>query len=90
MATLHIAGGLKLDDRCGAFQPRLFYNSIHFLLSDLEKVIHHMKNFANNNLGLLPHTQFFYSPFHTKTSVSLFICIGLCVVTTYLALNVIY
>ena len=22
LATLHIAGGLKLDDRCGSFQPR--------------------------------------------------------------------
>ena len=24
LATLHIAGGLKLDDHCGPFQPRLW------------------------------------------------------------------
>ena len=28
LATLHIAGGLKLDDHCGPFQPRQFYDSI--------------------------------------------------------------
>ena len=28
LATLHIAGGLKLDDHCGPFQPRPFYDSI--------------------------------------------------------------
>ena len=28
MATLHIAGALKLDDHCGPFQPRLFYDSM--------------------------------------------------------------
>ena len=36
LATLHIAGGLKLDDHCGLFQPRLFYDSMilqPFLLS---------------------------------------------------------
>jgi len=27
LATLHIAGGLKLDDHCGPFQPRPFYDS---------------------------------------------------------------
>ena len=26
LATLHIAGGLKLDDLCGPFQPRPFYD----------------------------------------------------------------
>ena len=25
LATLHIAGGLKLDEHCGPFQPRPFY-----------------------------------------------------------------
>jgi len=33
LATLHIAGGLKLDDHCGPFQPRPFYDSnlrMHF------------------------------------------------------------
>jgi len=28
LATLHIAGGLKLHDHCGPFQPRPFYNSL--------------------------------------------------------------
>ena len=27
-ATLHIAGGLKLDEHCGPFQPRPFYDSM--------------------------------------------------------------
>jgi len=31
LATLHIAGGLKLDDHCGPFQPRPFYDSMIFL-----------------------------------------------------------
>ena len=28
LATLHIAGGLKLDGHCGPFQPRPFCDSI--------------------------------------------------------------
>ena len=28
LVTLHIARGLKLDDRCGPFQPRPFYDSV--------------------------------------------------------------
>ena len=28
LATLHIAGGMKLDDHCGPFQPRLFCDSM--------------------------------------------------------------
>ena len=28
LATLHIAEGLKLDDHCGRFQPRPFYDSV--------------------------------------------------------------
>jgi len=28
LATLHIAGGLKLNDHCGLFQPRPFYDSM--------------------------------------------------------------
>ena len=28
LATLHIAGGLKLDDHCGPFQPRPLYDSM--------------------------------------------------------------
>jgi len=28
LATLHIAGGLKLDGHCGPFQPRPFYYSM--------------------------------------------------------------
>ena len=28
LVTLHIAGGLKLNDHCGPFQPRPFYDSV--------------------------------------------------------------
>ena len=28
LATLHIAGGLKLNDHCGPFQPKPFYDSM--------------------------------------------------------------
>ena len=28
LVMLHIAGGLKLDDHCGHFQPRPFYDSM--------------------------------------------------------------
>ena len=28
LATLHTAGGLKLDGHCGPFQPRPFYDSM--------------------------------------------------------------
>ena len=31
LATLHVAGGLKLDDHCGPFQPRPFYDSMNTL-----------------------------------------------------------
>ena len=29
LATLHIAGGLKLNDHCGPFQPRPLYDSMN-------------------------------------------------------------
>ena len=32
LATLHIAGGLKLDDHCGPFQPRPFYDSMNHII----------------------------------------------------------
>jgi len=28
LVTLHIAGGLEVDDHCGPFQPRPFYDSV--------------------------------------------------------------
>ena len=31
LATLPIAGRLKLDDHCGPFQPRPFYDSVMIL-----------------------------------------------------------
>ena len=35
LVTLHIAGGLKLNDHCGPFQPRPYYDSmiraVHYL-----------------------------------------------------------
>jgi len=43
LVTLHIAGGLKLDDHCGPFLPRPFYDSIipsqKALVSDQEKTV---------------------------------------------------
>ena len=41
LVTLHIAVGLKLDDHCGPFQPRPFYDSIIYkkwYFSFLQKV----------------------------------------------------
>ena len=32
LVTLHIAGGLKLDDHCGPFQPRTFYDSMIIMM----------------------------------------------------------
>jgi len=31
LATLHIAGGLELNDHCDPFQPRPFYDSMNIL-----------------------------------------------------------
>ena len=35
LATLHVAGGLKLDDHCGPFQPRPFYDSMTHQVNSL-------------------------------------------------------
>ena len=35
LATLHIAGGLKLNDHCAPFQPRPFYDSVILFISEL-------------------------------------------------------
>ena len=37
LATLQIAGGLKLDDHCAPFQPRPFYDSIILILCRNQK-----------------------------------------------------
>ena len=37
LATLHIAGGLKLGDHCGPFQPRPFYDSMVLWFYELLK-----------------------------------------------------
>ena len=37
LATLHTAGGLKVDDHCGPFQPRPFYDSMILLVLSQEK-----------------------------------------------------
>ena len=38
LVTLHVAGGLELDEHCGPFQPRPFYDSMksEYLLSHLK------------------------------------------------------
>ena len=44
LATLHIVGGrLKLDDHCGPFQPRPFYDSMkcHQFLENVTALRHH-------------------------------------------------
>jgi len=33
LAALHIAGGLKLEEQCGPFQPRPFYDAILWYLT---------------------------------------------------------
>jgi len=38
LATLHVAGGLKLDDRCGPFQLRPFYESLLLSMRHLHSV----------------------------------------------------
>jgi len=35
LATLRIAAGLKLDEHCGLFQPRPFYDSMIFSQGDI-------------------------------------------------------
>ena len=36
LATLHIAEGLKLNDHCGPFQLRAFYDSMTYCLSQMK------------------------------------------------------
>ena len=36
LTTLHIAGGLKLDDHCSPFQPRSFYGSVILLANTVK------------------------------------------------------
>jgi len=37
LAALHIAGGLELNDHCGPFQPRLFYDLREYNESPVQK-----------------------------------------------------
>jgi len=37
LVTLHTAGGLKLDDHCGPFQPRPFHDSMVLFLYMLHR-----------------------------------------------------
>ena len=39
LVTLHIAGGLKLIDHCGPFQPRQFYDSMISFYPAVAKII---------------------------------------------------
>ena len=53
LATLHIAGGLELDDHCGPFQPRPFCDSMiacvtkdfgyQFKVSFCYKAVHYLQ-----------------------------------------------
>ena len=40
LATLHVAGGLKLNDHCGPFQPRPFYDSMMIPARNNELIFH--------------------------------------------------
>jgi len=42
LATLHVAGGLKLDDHCGPLQPRPFYDDSMMMRSYKLEVICHL------------------------------------------------
>jgi len=53
LVTLHIAGGLKRDDRYGPFQPRPFYDSMNCALSLLILMIFLEKLFVNKNHDFL-------------------------------------
>jgi len=47
LATLHIAGGLKLHDHCGPFQPRPVYDSmilnLTFWLLPIREMVHYLR-----------------------------------------------
>ena len=56
LETLHIAGGLKLNDHCSAFQPRPSCDSVNFLYIDnslAEGVIGHVILSYSSYMG--PH-----------------------------------
>ena len=46
LATLHITGGLKLNDHCGPFQPRPFYDPMIPFAMQLHSLLH---NIAHNS-----------------------------------------
>jgi len=50
LATLHIAGGLKLYDHYGPFQPRPFYYSMIFFRTRSEVVLNLKTKNSRNSL----------------------------------------
>ena len=60
LATLHTAGGLKLYDHCGPFQPRIFCDSMKF--SEIEFVFKKMF-FFNCQRCLYVDTHYFDEKF---------------------------
>jgi len=50
LATLHIAGGLKLYDHYGPFQPRPFYDSMIFFRTRSEVVLNLKTKNSRNSL----------------------------------------
>jgi len=53
LVTLHIAGGLELDEHCGPFQPRPFYDSMIHQILMREKLL--------NNSCLSSEVQIFWT-----------------------------
>jgi len=51
LATLHIAGGLKLNDHCGPFQPGPFYDSMKAKWTPTREEGH--LSFRNTVLGII-------------------------------------
>ena len=63
LVTLHIAGGLKLNDHCGPFQPRPFCDSVITVIVTVSSAT------AQCALPVLGHFSFMYnksSNFHIK------------------------
>ena len=63
LATLHIAGVLKLHDHCGPFQPRPFYDSM--ILSNIPA--------SNGHHGLLSRVISFYVQHLTSVIIKMYV-----------------
>ena len=86
LVTLHIAGGLKLDDHCGPFQPRPFYDSmilrnrttLPLYLNVLHiRIFYHLQRFLNHHrllcfIKLIQVYKIIFGILHTSKPSELF------------------